>query len=163
MLVFATGFDAMTGALDRIAITGRDGRVLRDEWAGGPHSYLGLAVEGYPNLFTVTGPGSPSVISNVIVSIEQHVEWITRCLQHLDGHELTTIEASAEAQEDWGRQVAAAAEGTMYTAPGCASWYLGANIEGKSRVFMPYVGGVGRYRSICDDVEADDYRGFVLS
>ncbi|MDH3683450.1 MAG: NAD(P)/FAD-dependent oxidoreductase [Acidimicrobiia bacterium] len=163
VLVFATGFDAMTGALERIDIRGRGGRALRDDWSEGPHTYLGLAVEGYPNLFTITGPGSPSVLSNVIVSIEQHVDWITDCIAHLDANELTTIEATAEAQADWDERVAEAAKGTMYTAPSCASWYLGANIEGKSRVFMPYVGGVGRYRKICDDVAADGYRGFTLA
>ncbi len=163
VLVFATGFDAMTGALDRIDIRGRGGRRLRDDWADGPRSYLGLAVAGYPNLFTITGPGSPSVLSNVLVSIEQHVDWITACIGAIDGSERTAIEATPEAQADWGRQVAAAAEGTMYTAPGCASWYLGANIEGKTQVFMPYVGGVGRYRDICDRVAADDYAGFTVS
>ncbi len=163
VLVFATGFDAMTGALDRIDIRGRDDRSLRAEWAEGPHTYLGLAIEGFPNLFTITGPGSPSVLSNVIVSIEQHVEWITACIGHLDSSGRGRIEATSEAQSDWDREVAQAADGTMYTAPGCASWYLGANIEGKTQVFMPYVGGVGTYRSICDDVAADDYRGFILS
>ena len=162
VLVFATGFDAMTGALERIDIRGRDGRLLRDEWADGPHSYLGLAVAGFPNLFTITGPGSPSVLSNVLVSIEQHVDWITDCIEHLDAGGHTIVEATDDAQADWGRQVAEAADGTMYTAPGCASWYLGANIEGKAQVFMPYVGGVGRYRAICDDVAAAGYAGFVL-
>ena len=163
VLVFATGFDAMTGALDRIEITGRAGRRLRDEWRDGPHAYLGLMVAGYPNLFTVTGPGSPSVLSNVLVSIEQHVDWITECVEHLDTAGLITIEATDDAQASWGEQVAEAAAGTMYTAPGCASWYLGANIDGKPQVFMPYVGGVGRYRAICDDVVDDGYRGFVLA
>jgi cyclohexanone monooxygenase len=162
VLVFATGFDAMTGALDRIDIRGRGGRLLRDDWAAGPLTYLGLAVAGFPNLFTITGPGSPSVLSNVLVSIEQHVDWVTDCIGHVDSSGHTTIEATSDAQVDWGRQVAAAAEGTMYTAPGCASWYLGANIEGKSQVFMPYVGGVGRYRAICDEVAADGYAGFAI-
>ncbi|MEL7157068.1 MAG: NAD(P)/FAD-dependent oxidoreductase [Actinomycetota bacterium] len=163
ILVYATGFDAMTGALDRIDIRGREGRRLRNEWAGGPRTYLGLAVAGFPNLFTITGPGSPSVLSNMVVSIEQHVDWIMDCLAHLDRSGHATIEATEEAQVDWARQVAETAEGSMYTAPGCASWYLGANIEGKSQVFMPYLGGVGRYRRICDEVRDADYRGFVLN
>jgi cyclohexanone monooxygenase len=163
VLVFATGFDAMTGALNRIDIRGRNGRPLRDDWADGPHSYLGLAVAGFPNLFTITGPGSPSVLSNVLVSIEQHVDWVTDCIAHLDEAGRSTIEATDDAQTAWGHTVADAAEGTMYTAPGCASWYLGANIEGKTQVFMPYVGGVGRYRQICDDVAAEGYTGFELT
>ena len=163
VLVFATGFDAMTGALNRIDIRGRDGRKLRDDWSAGPQSYLGLSVAGFPNLFTITGPGSPSVLSNVLVSIEQHVDWITECIAHLDDNGLSTIETTEEAQRDWADQVAAAADGTMYTAPGCASWYLGANIEGKTQVFMPYVGGVGRYREICDQVAEDGYAGFVTA
>ncbi|MGI9614736.1 MAG: flavin-containing monooxygenase [Acidimicrobiales bacterium] len=163
VLVFATGFDAMTGALNRIDIRGRNGRELRDDWAAGPQSYLGLSVAGFPNLFTITGPGSPSVLSNVLVSIEQHVDWITACIAHLGDNGLSTIETTEEAQQDWADQVAAAADGTMYTAPGCASWYLGANIEGKTQVFMPYVGGVGRYRDICDQVAEDGYAGFVTA
>ena len=163
ILVFATGFDAMTGALDRIDIRGREGRLLRDEWAAGPRSYLGLAIEGFPNLFTITGPGSPSVLSNVVVSIEQHVDWIIDCLGYLEARSLTAIEAQRDAQDGWVEHVNEVAVGTMYTAPNCGSWYLGANIDGKPRVFMPYVGGVGRYRSICDEVSANDYEGFALS
>ncbi len=163
ILVLATGFDAMTGALDRIDIRGRDGRALRDKWADGPRAYLGLQMEGFPNLFTITGPGSPSVLSNVIVSIEHHVEWIDELLEHMRDHGLSTIEPTAEAEEDWGRHVNEVADGTMYTAPTCSSWYLGSNIEGKPRQFMPYVGGVGRYRAACDEVVANGYEGFVLS
>ncbi|MGI9613813.1 MAG: flavin-containing monooxygenase [Acidimicrobiales bacterium] len=163
VLVFATGFDAMTGALNRIDIRGREGRKLRDDWSAGPQSYLGLSVAGFPNLFTITGPGSPSVLSNVLVSIEQHVDWITTCIAHLDDTGLSTIETTEEAQREWADQVAAAADGTMYTAAGCASWYLGANIEGKTQVFMPYVGGVGRYRDICDQIAEDGYAGFVTA
>ncbi len=162
-LVLATGFDAMTGALDRIDICGRDGRLLRDEWAAGARSYLGLQVSGFPNLFTVTGPGSPSVLSNVIVSIEHHVDWIMACLEHLRSRGATTIEASPEAEAAWGQHVNEVAEGTMYTVPSCSSWYLGANIPGKPRQFLPYVGGVGRYRERCAEIVRNDYEGFVVA
>ncbi len=163
VLVLATGFDAMTGALERIDIRGRDGVLLRDRWVGGPRTYLGLQVEGFPNLFTITGPGSPSVLSNVIVAIEQHVEWIADCLGHLMEHGRATIEPTEGAVEQWVAHVNEVAEGTMYVAPDCNSWYLGSNIEGKARVFMPYVGGLGRYRQRCDEIAANGYEGFVLA
>jgi len=163
VLVLATGFDAMTGALEQIDIRGRDGRSLRDKWASGPRAYLGLQMEGFPNLFTITGPGSPSVLSNVIVSIEHHVEWIDDLLAHMRESGHTTIEPTADAEAAWGRHVNEVAAGTMYTASTCSSWYLGSNIPGKTRQFMPYVGGVGRYRAACDEVVANGYEGFVLS
>jgi len=163
VLIFATGFDAMTGALERIELRGRGGRTVQDAWANGPRTYLGLQVAGFPNLFTVTGPGSPSVLANVIVAIEQHVEWITDCIDHLRSNGLRTIETTDEAAEAWGRHVNEVAEGTMYVAPSCNSWYLGANIPGKPRQFLPYVGGLGRYRARCDEVVANGYEGFVLS
>ena len=163
VLVLATGFDAMTGALERIDIRGRDGLLLRDRWADGPRTYLGLQVEGFPNLFTITGPGSPSVLSNVIVAIEQHVDWIADCLSYLIENDHSTIEATADAVEGWVAHVNEVAEGTMYVAPDCNSWYLGSNIEGKARVFMPYVGGLGRYRQRCDEIAANGYEGFVLA
>jgi cyclohexanone monooxygenase len=163
VLVLATGFDAMTGALDRIDITGRSGRTLRDKWRDGPRAYLGLQMEGFPNLFTVTGPGSPSVLSNVIVAIEHHVEWIDECIAHLRATGHRTIEPTADAESEWGEHVAEVAQGTMYTAPNCASWYLGSNIPGKPRVFLPYVGGMGRYRAHCDEVVDNGYDGFVIA
>jgi cyclohexanone monooxygenase len=163
MIVLATGFDAMTGALDRIDIRGRNGRALKEAWAEGPRTYLGLQVAGFPNLFTVTGPGSPSVLSNMLVAIEHHVDWITECLIRLRDDEMATIEPTIEAQDDWVDHVNEVAEDTMYTAPNCASWYLGSNIDGKARVFMPYVGGLGRYRQRCAEVVAGGYEGFVLS
>ncbi|MDX3806876.1 flavin-containing monooxygenase [Bosea thiooxidans] len=159
-LVFATGFDAMTGALNAIDIRGREGHRLSDEWRDGPRSYLGLMVAGFPNLFTVTGPGSPSVLSNMIVSIEQHVDWISECLCHLRETGIDLIEAETTAQTEWGQEVNAAAERTLY--PRAGSWYMGANIPGKARMFMPYVGGLGNYRRICAEVAADGYRGFRL-
>jgi cation diffusion facilitator CzcD-associated flavoprotein CzcO len=160
-LVFATGFDAMTGALDAIAITGRDGLHLREVWAGGPQTHLGLGIVGFPNLFLVTGPGSPSVLSNVVVSIEQHVEWITRCIGYLRDHGYHRIEPSPQAQASWTAHVQEVAEQTLFVKAN--SWYLGANVPGKPRTFMPYLGGVGHYRDICDDIERAGYDGFVLT
>ncbi|MHB1930698.1 MAG: flavin-containing monooxygenase, partial [Acidimicrobiales bacterium] len=160
VIVFATGFDAMTGALRAIDIRGTGGASLRDRWAEGPRTYLGLAVAGFPNLFAVTGPGSPSVLSNMVVSIEQHVDWIADCLAYLDGHGYGTIEATPEAEEAWVGHVEALGRATLY--PRARSWYVGANVAGKPRVFMPYVGGCGRYRAECDAVVAAGYRGFRL-
>jgi cyclohexanone monooxygenase len=159
-LVFATGFDAMTGALLRVDIRGRAGRTLRAAWAEGPRTYLGLAVAGFPNLFTITGPGSPSVLSNMIVSIEQHVDWITDCLAHLREHGHATIEPTADAQEAWVQHVSDVGHMTLY--PRAPSWYMGANVPGKPRIFMPYIGGVGVYRQKCDEVAAKGYEGFTL-
>jgi len=159
-IVFATGFDAMTGAILRVDIHGRGGRSLRDDWADGPHTYLGLTSAGYPNLFFITGPGSPSVLSNVVVSIEQHVEWIGDHLEYLRKNDLATTEPDLQAQTDWVAHVNEVAGRTLMMK--AASWYLGANVPGKPRVFMPYVGGVGTYRAICDEVANDGYRGFVL-
>ncbi|MFV0526211.1 MAG: flavin-containing monooxygenase [Acidimicrobiales bacterium] len=163
VLVLATGFDAMTGALERIDLRGRNGRRLTDVWADGPRTLLGLQVEDFPNLFTVTGPGSPSVLANMIVAIEQHVDWIVQAMDAVDEAGASTIEPSAAGVEEWVAHVNEVAEGTMYTAPSCNSWYLGSNIEGKARVFMPYVGGFGRYRRHCGEVAADGYPGFVMS
>jgi len=162
VLVYATGFDAMTGALLRANLTGRNGRRLSDKWAHGPVTYLGLALSGFPNLFTVTGPGSPSVLCNMIVAIEQHVNWIGDAIGYLRAHGHATMEALPEAEDEWVAHVNAVAEGTMYTTPSCNSWYLGANIPGKPRIFMPYVGGYPRYRKRCDEVAAGDYEGFRL-
>ena len=159
-IVFATGFDAMTGALLGIDIRGRGGRTLKDAWAEGPKTYLGLQVVGFPNLFTITGPGSPSVLTNMIVSIEQHVDWITDCLAHLRSEGLETIEASAEAQETWVEHVNQVANFTLL--PRANSWYIGANVPGKPRVFMPYIGGLSAYTLKCKEVAANGYEGFIL-
>ena len=159
-LIFAIGFDAMTGSLLRIDIRGRGGEPLREKWADGPRTYLGLMIAGFPNLFTITGPGSPSVLSNMITSIEQHVEWIAACLAYLRAHDRGTIEATAEAEEEWVAHVNAVGDTTLY--PRANSWYMGANIPGKPRIFMPYVGGVGAYRMKCDEVAARGYAGFSL-
>jgi cation diffusion facilitator CzcD-associated flavoprotein CzcO len=160
-IVFATGFDAMTGTLCRMDIRGRGGIALKEKWADGPLTYLGLMVAGFPNLFIITGPGSPSVISNMMVSIEQHVEWIAACLQYLGGRDLCAIEATKEAEDAWVAHVGEVAGYTLF--PQQKSWYTGGNIPGKPRVFMPYVGGVGAYRKKCDDVAANGYEGFRLS
>jgi cyclohexanone monooxygenase len=160
-LVFATGFDAMTGSVAKIAIRGRGGQTLNDKWAAGPRTYLGLMSEGFPNLFIITGPGSPSVLSNMIVSIEQHVDWISDCLGHLRDHGLDCIEATRAAEDNWVAHVNEVAQGTLY--PQANSWYMGANVPGKPRIFMPYIGGVGVYRQICNDVVAKGYEGFAMS
>src|SRR5215469_8679324 len=159
-IVFATGFDAMTGALTSIGIE-VDGVTLRQKWEGGPTTYLGLMTAGFPNLFMITGPGSPSVLSNMTVSIEQHVDWIADCLSHLTAEGLDSLEAEAAAEEKWVSHVNEVAYTTLY--PQADSWYMGANIPGKPQVFMPYIGGVGAYREICDDIAADGYRGFALA
>jgi len=156
-IVFATGFDAMTGAIEKIDITGRDDQLLRDAWSAGPVNYLGLGVHGFPNLFTITGPGSPSVLTNMIVSIEHHVEWITDCLSWLRQNGKQTIEADGEAQDAWVQHVNAVAGMTLYTS--CSSWYLGANVPGKPRVFMP-LPGFPAYAQQCADVAQHGYRGF---
>ena len=163
VLIYATGFDAMTGALLRANITGREGRKLSDKWAHGPVTYLGLALSGFPNLFTVTGPGSPSVLCNMLVAIEQHVNWVGDCIDYLGEHDYGAIEALPEAEDEWVAHVNEVAEGTMYTTPSCNSWYLGANIPGKPRIFMPYVGGYSRYRERCEEVVENDYEGFQFS
>jgi cyclohexanone monooxygenase len=159
-VIFATGFDAISGALLAIDIRGRDGRTLRNEWSAGPRTYLGVAVPGFPNLFIVTGPGSPSVLSNMVVSIEQHVEWIADCLVHAREEGWTTVEATDAAQDQWMAQVAAVASFTVW--PTGESWYTGANIPGKARSFPIFLGGVGTYRQICADVAGKGYEGFVL-
>ncbi|UQD75423.1 NAD(P)/FAD-dependent oxidoreductase [Bradyrhizobium japonicum] len=159
-LVMATGFDAMTGSVAKIDISGPGGRTLNEKWAEGPKTYLGLMSAGFPNLFIITGPGSPSVLSNMIVSIEQHVDWIADCLVHMRRQGVATMEASGEAEDKWVAHVNEVAHGTLY--PQANSWYMGANIPGKPRIFMPYIGGVGVYRRICDEVAAKGYEGFLL-
>ncbi len=160
VIVFATGFDAMTGSLLRIDIRGRGGLALRDAWAAGPRTYLGLQVAGFPNLFTITGPGSPSVLTNMVVSIEHHVDLIAGILTHLREHDLGTVEAQQAAQDEWVDFVNGVAGFTLF--PTCNSWYLGANVPGKSRVFMP-LPGFPIYTEVCDSVVADGYRGFTCS
>jgi cyclohexanone monooxygenase len=160
-LVFAIGFDAMTGALSGVDIRGRGGARLKDKWAEGPRTYLGLMVAGFPNLFTVTGPGSPSVLCNMAVAIEQHVDWIAGCIGYLFDRQLGAIEATTAAEDDWVAHVNEVADTTLF--PQADSWYIGANVPGKPRVFMPYIGGFPTYRERCDEVAAKGYEGFALS
>jgi len=161
IVIFAIGFDAMTGALLSMNITGKEGLKLTDIWSDGPQSYLGLSMAGFPNLFTITGPGSPSVLSNMITSIEQHVEWIRDCLNYMEIGGYTEIEAKTSAEDNWTRHVEEIASDTLrYT---CNSWYVGANIPGKKRIFMPYAGGIPPYREKCDHVAANGYDGFKIS
>jgi len=159
-IVLATGFDAMTGALHKVDIRGRGGQTLLKKWEAGPRTYLGIMTAGFPNLFMITGPGSPSVLSNMIVSIEQHVAWITKCLAHIEERQGRVIEPTVEAEDAWVVHVNETAAKTLY--PSAASWYMGANIPGKPRVFMPYIGGVGNYRRTCDEIAAKGYEGFSI-
>jgi cyclohexanone monooxygenase len=159
-LVLATGFDAFTGPMTRIDLRGRDGLHIRDKWRGGPLNYLGLTVAGFPNLFNLVGAGSTSAFTSVIVSIEHHVDWIAECIQWLDARGHRTIEASAEAEARWVERVNHIAEQTVY--PHCNSWYLGANIPGKPRIFMPLAGGFPAYAERCAAVARDGYAGFVM-
>jgi len=160
VVVLATGFDAMTGALKRMGVRGRDGVTIDEAWADGPHTYLGLQVVGFPNLFMITGPQSPSVLVNMILAIEQHIRWITDCLDHMREHGLRSIEPTPAAQAAWDEEVRRVADGTLF--PGTDSWYVGANIPGKPRVFMVYVGGFDTYRERCEAVAAAGYEGFVF-
>ena len=160
-LIMATGFDAMTGTLMKIDIRGRGGSSLNDKWADGPRTYLGLGMADFPNLFTITGPGSPSVLTNMLQSIEQHVDWIVDCLNYLRANEITEIEATQSAEDAWVIHNDEVADDHIRNS--CSSWYVGANIDGKPRVFMPYVGGFPRYVDKCNEIAADGYSGFTLS
>ncbi|WP_433190088.1 flavin-containing monooxygenase [Actinoallomurus sp. CA-150999] len=160
VIVFATGFDAMTGPLLRIDIRGRGGLPLKEKWSAGPRTYLGLGVPGFPNLFTMTGPGSPSVLTNMMVSIHQHVTWIGGCLKYLADNDISAVEATTEATDAWVLHVNEVADRTLF--PSCNSWYLGANIPGKTRVFMPLF-GFPAYAQTCAEVAANAYEGFTLT
>jgi len=159
-IVFAIGFDAITGALLDINPNGRQGVALRKKWSNGPASYLGLMVAGFPNMFTVTGPGSPSVLSNMVVSIEQHVDWITAAIAGLLRNGQQEMEPTPEAEEAWGRHVAELSASTLFSRAN--SWYVGANVPGKPRVFIPYVGGVGPYWKTIQQIADDGYEGFTI-
>ena len=162
VIVLATGFDAMTGALTRIDVRGRGGRLLRDDWVDGPRTFLGIGMAGYPNLFVVVGPGSPAVLATYPPQIELQVGWIAEFLRYLGEQAFTSAEAEIDAQDAWCDHVNEVAEGTMFTAASCNSWYNGQNIEGKPRVFLPYVGGLPAYMARCNDVAANGYEGFAL-
>jgi cation diffusion facilitator CzcD-associated flavoprotein CzcO len=161
ILIIATGFDAMTGAISSVDIQGKNGERLQQLWQHGPCSYLGLAMAGFPNLFTVTGPGSPSVFTNMLPTIEQHVDWIAACLQYMSTQNHQEIEATVAAQDTWWQHVQEAAK--MGLKSSTESWYMGANVAGKARVFMPYYGGFPAYCAKCEEVVANDYEGFVFS
>lgn len=151
----------MTGSVAKIELRGRNAQTLNQKWAEGPRTYLGLMSAGFPNLFIITGPGSPSVLSNMIVSIEQHVDWIADCIGFMRERDLDTMEASKDAEDSWVAHVNEVASTTLY--PQANSWYMGANIPGKPQIFMPYIGGVGVYRQICNDVAAKGYEGFAMT
>ena len=163
VIVYATGFDAMTGALNRIDIRGRDGVLLRDVWADGPRTMLGLQIAGFPNFFTITGPGSPSVHTNMVMAVEQHVDWISDCLRYLQSNGKRAVEATTEAQDAWVEHVASLAHGTIRASDACNSWYIGANVPGKPRVYQAYIGGQPLYRQKCDEIAAAGYEGFRFS
>ena len=160
VIVYATGFDALTGSIERLSIKGRNGVCLEEEWSSGPRTYLGLMIPGLPNLFTITGPGSPGVVTNVPVAIEQHVEWIAGLLGHAREAGHVRIEADPGAAGEWTEHVQDVANTTLY--PTADSWYMGANIPGKPRVFLPYIGGLDAYRHRCDQIAADGYSGFTF-
>jgi len=160
-IVFATGYDAVTGALDRIDIRGLGGLALKDKWTHGPRTYLGLMSAGFPNLFLITGPGSPSILTNVVVAIEQHVDLIARCLGHMQQQQLSVAQPLPDAEDDWVEHVNQVASKTLFTKSN--SWYMGANIPGKPRVFLPYIGGLQNYTAICEEIVAAGYRGFRMT
>ena len=160
MIVLATGFDAMTGALTKIDIIGRGGRLLRDDWEHGPRTYLGLGVDGFPNLFLVSGPGAPAVLANMVLHAEAHVNWIADAIAYLDDHGYHAIEATADAVDGWVAELARRAEASLFTKAN--SWYLGANVPGKPRVFMLFIGGFAVYNDICAEAAEAGYKGFDL-
>jgi len=161
LIVFATGFDAVTGPIFALGITGIGGLTLKEAWNDGPQSYLGLLASGFPNLFTVNGPSSPSVLANMLRSIEHHVDLIVDCITYMEKNGFTRVDADKAAQVAWAQEVADLAETTLYTKAN--SWYMGANILGKPRVFMMYVGGLDRYVDRCDKIISEGYTGFKFS
>lgn len=160
VIVLATGFDAMTGALAKIDIIGRGGRTLREDWAAGPRTYLGLCVDGFPNLFLVSGPGAPAVLANMVLHAEAHVNWIADAILYLDDHDDAAIEATPDAVDNWGAELNRRADATLF--PKANSWYIGANVPGKPKVFMLFLGGFSVYLDICDEVADAGYKGFTL-
>ncbi len=160
-IVFATGFDALTGPLTRIGIRGRDGQSLAEKWAAGPRTYLGVATRNFPNMFMITGPGSPSVLGNMPTSIEQHVDWVCDCIVYMKNQGTTRVEPTSNAEAQWGAHVKELADATLF--PHTDSWYMGANIPGKPRVFLPYIGGFGTYRKLCAEIAEKGYEGFSFT
>lgn len=160
MIVLATGFDALTGALAQIDIVGRGGATLRDNWSAGPRTYLGLGVDGFPNLFFISGPGAPAVLANMVLHAEAHVNWIADAIAYLDQHDVAAIEATGDAVDNWVAECVQRADATLFTKAN--SWYLGANVPGKPRVFMLFIGGFAVYNDICAEVAQAGYKGFEL-
>lgn len=160
IIIAAIGYDALTGAMLSIDIQGRDGRSLKDKWAEGGRSHLGLMMEGFPNLFIIAGPNGPSALANFILLNEQNVDWACDCIAHLRANGLQTIEADGDAEDGWMRKVTELGSRSLY--PTANTWYTGANVPGKPRTFPVYIGGLGRYREICADAAAEGYRGFTL-
>jgi cyclohexanone monooxygenase len=161
MLIYATGYDALTGALTKIDIQGLSGQKLTDKWSNGARAYLGLVVSDFPNMFTVTGPGSPGPLANMSMSIEQHINWITACIEYLHGNSLARIDANKEHEERWMSHVQEVVQKTLYEKAN--SWYRGANVPGKPQIFVPYLGGFGNYKQKCEDVARAGYEGFILT
>ena len=161
IIIFAIGFDAMTGALLAIDIKGRNGVNLKQKWSEGPRTFLGLCTEGFPNMFMITGPGSPSVLSNMMTSIEQHVDWVSDCMSYMTNNHWGVIEANLDSENQWMDHVEDVAAGTLRYS--CNSWYVGANIPGKNRIFLPYAGGLPQYTETCNQVANNGYEGFSIS
>jgi cation diffusion facilitator CzcD-associated flavoprotein CzcO len=161
VIIFATGYDGFTGSFLRIDIRGRNGVRLRDRWADGPSAYLGLGIAGFPNLLTVNGPFSPAVLTNVPATIEHDVEWIADCIAFLEAHGITAFEPTEEAETAWVRHVAELVDGTLF--PLANSWWMGANIPGKPRMFMAYTGGLDRFRDRCAEIAEAGYEGYALT
>jgi cation diffusion facilitator CzcD-associated flavoprotein CzcO len=162
-LIFATGYDGMTGSFTSIDVHGRSGRTIKEYWADGPSTYLGMQMNDFPNLFLITGPGGPSVLANVITTTEQSIDFVTDLIAHAQAGEATVIEADAEAERQWMEHVAEVADGSLYRyAYKANSWYTGSNVPGKKVVFMPYAGGVGTFETILEQAAADGYRGFLV-
>src|SRR5690606_5123069 len=159
-IVFATGFDAMTGTVAKIDIVGRGGRRLVEDWAHGPRTYLGLGVDGFPNLFLISGPGAPAVLANMVLHAEANVNWIADAIGHLDEHGYSAIEATPDAVDNWVAECNKRAEATLF--PKANSWYMGANVPGKPRVFMLFIGGFATYLDICAEVADAGYKGVRL-
>jgi len=161
IIIYAIGFDAMTGALLSIDIKGKSDSTLREKWSEGPRTFLGLCTQGFPNMFMITGPGSPSVLSNMMTSIEQHVDWVSNCVSYMYSNERNTIEANLDSENHWMDHVEEVAKDTLRYS--CNSWYVGANIPGKKRIFLPYAGGFPKYAETCNEVAANGYEGFSVS
>jgi cyclohexanone monooxygenase len=160
VIILATGFDAMTGTLFNIDIQGKNNIKLKNKWADGPKTYLGLTTESFPNFFIISGPGSPSVLTNMIVSIEQHVNWIFDCFKFMKKNKHSSIEASLQAEQEWVKHNQDVS--VNHVRSSCSSWYMGANIKGKARIFMPYVGGYANYVKKCNQVSQNNYEGFII-